>query len=133
MPPSVPQKPSILSKIFNIGMIAIFALAIFVSFYFLYFEKRYDFIIEVPCDPREEECFERDCSNPDDCPPKELSNFKRYVLDAKDFRYCANEDCEEACEGGLIQCAQLECEVDEIYGEYCVSPLSESTPGEGAE
>src|SRR3989338_7584756 len=102
--------------------------AIITSFYFFYFQKDYDFIVEVACDPTEETCLQRDCSNPDDCPPNGLSDFKRYGLNAGDFAKCENEDCENACETGAIKCELLECEEDEIMGEACssfVSPASD--------
>ena len=94
-------------------------LAIFVSFYFFYFKKDYDFIVEVACDPSQEVCFQRDCTNPDDCPPNELSDFKRYSLNAGDFKMCENEDCTTVCESGTIECEPIECEEDEEMGESC--------------
>ena len=96
--------------------------SIVVSFYFFYFKKNYDFIVEVACDPSKEECFERDCSNPDNCPPNELSNFKRYTLNANDFKMCANEDCAKACTTGIIKCEQVACEANSELGESCSVP-----------
>lgn len=101
-------------------------IAISCSFYFFYYKKDYDFVVEVFCDPYQEMCFQRDCSNPDDCPLNGLSDFKRYTLNAADFVKCENEDCEKACETNLINCKQLECEVDEEFGESCSSMLLES-------
>ncbi len=75
--------------------------------------------MEVVCDPSKETCFQRDCSNPDNCPPNGLSDFKRYNLKASDFKMCQNEDCENACEIGAIKCEPIECTVDEIMGEFC--------------
>jgi hypothetical protein len=102
--------------------------AIFVSFYFFYFKKDYDFIVEVACDPLKEICFQRDCSNPDDCPPNELSDFKRYSLNAGDFNKCANEDCTEACESGAIKCEPVPCEENLDAGESCSSLQVPVTP-----
>lgn len=93
--------------------------AIFVSFYFFYYKKDYDFIVEIACDISKEECFQRDCSNLDDCPPNGLSDFKRYSLKANDFKMCENEDCTNACETGTIKCEPIECAEDEIMGESC--------------
>ncbi|MFA6258045.1 MAG: hypothetical protein WC671_03525 [Candidatus Paceibacterota bacterium] len=93
--------------------------AIFVSFYFFYFKKDYDFIVEVACDPLKETCFQRDCSNPDDCPPNGLSDFKRFSLNAGDFKVCENEDCASVCETGTIKCEPIECAEDETLGESC--------------
>lgn len=92
---------------------------IFSSFYFFYFKKDYEFIVESPCDPLMETCFQRDCSNPDDCPPNGLADFKRYSLNAADFAKCENEDCTVACETGLISCERVNCEPSEELGESC--------------
>ena len=94
-------------------------IAVIISFYFFYFKKDYDFIVEVACDPSKETCFQRDCSNPDNCPPNGLSDFKRYSLNAGDFNKCENEDCASACETGSIKCGPIECAEDEEVGEFC--------------
>lgn len=101
-------------------------LAIFCAFYFFYYKKNYDFIVEVPCDVSKEVCFQRDCSNPDDCPANELSDFKRYSLKARDFQFCENEDCTSACENGKIECELLECVEDIEFGESCSLPVLET-------
>lgn len=94
-------------------------IAVATSFYFFYFKKDYKFIVEVLCDSSKEICFQRDCSNPDDCPPNGLSDFKRYSLNAGDFKMCENEDCTNACENGTIKCEPIECVEDEKMGEFC--------------
>jgi len=99
-------------------------LVIGVSFYFFYFKKDYDFIVETSCDSTKEECFSRDCTNPDNCPPNQLSTFKRYTLKASDFQYCENEDCKIACESGSIKCERISCVIDEGLGEICVDDFS---------
>lgn len=91
------------------------------AFYFFYYKKDYDFILEVVCDTSKETCFQRDCSNPDDCPPNGLSDFKRYSINAGDFKMCENENCANACEAEIIKCEPIECTVDEIMGESCSS------------
>ncbi|OGI94686.1 hypothetical protein A3A03_00135 [Candidatus Nomurabacteria bacterium RIFCSPLOWO2_01_FULL_40_18] len=110
-------------------LIGISCLAVIASaFYFFYFQKNYDFIVEVACDPSQETCFQRDCSNPDDCPPNGLSDFKRYSLNAGNFQMCENEDCENACETETIQCEPVECTEDLTVGESCsnfASPTSD--------
>jgi hypothetical protein len=90
-----------------------------VSFYFFFLKKDFDFIVEVSCDSSKEECFVRDCESIE-CPPNNLSLFKRYTVKAKDFKYCENENCAVACENNQIQCEVVPCEVDEEYGESCV-------------
>lgn len=96
-------------------------LAIASSFYFFFFKKDYNFLVEVPCDATKEVCFQRDCTNPDDCPPNGLTSFKRYNLKASDFKYCENEDCTLACESEQIQCEKIECVEDVEMGESCVA------------
>lgn len=113
------EKQEKLLSPFAILAIVIFFLAIASNFYFFFFEKNYDFIVESPCDVSEEVCFQRDCSNPDDCPPNELSDFKRYGLNASDFKMCENEDCTNACESGDIKCEPVECTEDLDVGESC--------------
>src|SRR3989339_642281 len=93
--------------------------AIFSAFYFFYYKKDYDFIVEVACDTAKGVCFQRDCSNPDNCPPNGLSDFKRYSLNARDFKMCENEDCAIACETGIIKCEPIECAKDLTTGESC--------------
>lgn len=91
------------------------------SFYFFFYKKDYDFIVEVACDSAKEICFSRDCTNPDDCPPNELSTFKRYSLNASDFKYCENEDCAQVCEIGQIKCEPVTCAPDVETGESCTT------------
>lgn len=93
--------------------------SIIVSFYFFYYKKDYNFIVETPCDISKEQCFQRDCSDPENCPPNELSDFKRYSLNAADFKMCENEDCTNACETGKIKCEQVQCKEDLATGESC--------------
>lgn len=112
-------------------LVACCFIAIAVSFYFFYYKKDYKFIVEVACDTTKETCFQRDCTNPDDCPPNGLSDFKRYSLNAGDFSKCENEDCTNACETGTIKCKPIECTVDEILGESCSvteTPAEEELP-----
>jgi len=114
--------PKTEEKKFNwfIFLISLSCLAVISSsFYFFYYKKDYNFIVEVSCDITKEICFQRDCSNLDDCPPNGLSDFKRYSLNAADFAKCENEDCTLACETKAIECEQIECVVDEIIGETC--------------
>lgn len=94
-------------------------IAIVCSFYFFYYKKDYNFIVEVACDTSKETCFQRDCSNPDDCPPNGLSDFKRYSLNAGDFKMCENEDCTKACESGTIKCNPVACVENTEVGESC--------------
>ena len=113
------EKPKKFLTLLTIINILLFLSAIGSSFYFFYIKKDFDFIVEVPCDTNKEQCIQRDCTNPDDCPPNRLSDFKRYTLSAKDFQYCQNEDCTIACESGTIQCEQEKCMENLETGESC--------------
>lgn len=79
------------------------------SFYKYYFKKNYDFLIEAKCNPLEEICFTRDCTNPDDCPPNGLSEYKVFLVKAYDFSKCKDNSCEEECNKELIQCVPVLC------------------------
>ena len=95
--------------------------AIFLSFYFFYFDKSYNFIVEVSCNPSHGTCFQRDCTIDGNCPPNNLSTFKRYSLSANDFKSCANEDCTNACESGAKKCKPIACTENLDIGETCTS------------
>ena len=103
------QKQKKFFTLFTTINIAIFLIVIISSFYFLFLKKDFQFLVETNCDKNKEQCFERDCTNPDDCPPNNLTVFKRYSLKASDFKYCTNEDCAEACETHKIKCAEVKC------------------------
>ena len=123
-----PEKEEIVGKkdsrhnIFLYIMLAGCLIAIAVSFYFFYFKKDYDFYIETKCDPQTENCFFRDCeNNPDICPPNGFSYYNQYIIKARDFKSCSNEDCTEACATNLIKCNKVECLPDEAdnNGDVC--------------
>ena len=118
--------PKKLFSPFSVFALVVFSSVIISNFYFFYFKKDYEFIVESFRDSTLEQCFERDCTNPDDCPANGFSTFKRYSLNANDFQYCENEDCTLACESEQIECEQIECEPDPEFGENCTSPVSES-------
>jgi hypothetical protein len=111
--------PKKLFTTFTTINIILFIGAIVACFYFFYIKKDFDFIVETSCDITKEECFMRDCTNPDDCPPNGLEEFKRYSLNAKDFKYCDNEDCLIACESNKIECESIPCIEDPLMGESC--------------
>lgn len=106
-------------------LISISCLAVIIgAFYFFYYQKNYDFIVEVACDPNIEACTEIECETIEECPPDGISYFKRYSLNANDFGKCEDEDCTVACTSGIIDCEAIECEVDETAGESCSIPES---------
>jgi hypothetical protein len=117
MPVNIEQKTNWFLWLIGLSCLAVIAS----SFYSLYFKKNYEFVVETSCNPEVDICFERDCTNPDDCPPNQLEDFKRYNLNAADFAKCENEDCTVACETGLIKCDQITCTPDELLGESCTT------------
>ncbi len=113
--------PKKLFTTFTIINIILFIGAIVACFYFFYFKKDFNFIVETSCDITKEECFVRDCTNPDNCPPNGLEEFKRYSLSAKDFKYCKLQDCSGVCGDGTIECRSIECNENEDTGEFCIN------------
>jgi hypothetical protein len=97
-------------------------ISIISSFYFFYFKKNYDFIVETSCNPETETCFYRDCINPDDCPPNNLSYYNEYTIKAGDFQNCVNEDCTEACKASAIDCIKTKCTETDISDGTCIEP-----------
>ncbi len=96
---------------------------IFTSFYNFYFKKNYSFMVEASCDSQKEVCFYRDCDTEDaECPPNNLSYYKKYTINAKDFPLCENEDCTNACSTGLIKCEETECVMQDVKDGLCVLP-----------
>ncbi|MBI2631358.1 hypothetical protein HYW73_04100 [Candidatus Nomurabacteria bacterium] len=123
-----PEKPKKLFTPFSLFAGSIVLITIASNFYFFYFKKDYDFIVESPCDTTKEICFQRDCSEEGSCPPNNLSTFKRYGVRAGDFKNCTYEDCTIACENGFIDCTPLPCEENIDIGETCSADMS--TQGE---
>ena len=100
-------------------------LSIASSFYFFYFKKDFNFIIETKCIPELETCFHRDCTNPDNCPPNGLSYYNTYTLRANDFKFCGvNEDCLLSCTSGSINCTKTQCTESDLSTGVCISPAN---------
>jgi hypothetical protein len=98
------------------------------SFYFFYLKKDYDFFVEASCNPEQETCFFRDCENSmDGCPPNNLSYYHQYSIKARDFKFCPNEDCTQACETNTINCIKTECTEEDINNRVCVGLYSKTT------
>jgi hypothetical protein len=107
------------SNIFLFLSLFVLFFAILISFYFFYIKKDFNFVLEFPCNSSEEECFVRDCESEGVCPPNNLSEFKRYIVNGSDFKKCEKEDCLSMCINGEIDCEQISCEEDSGAGEYC--------------
>jgi hypothetical protein len=73
------------------------------------FKQDYHFVVEAECDPASQSCFERDCSNTDDCPPNQLSVYRTFQVRAADFKSCADNSCLKECTSGVISCNEIMC------------------------
>jgi hypothetical protein len=97
-------------------------------------KKDYAFIIEVECDPVTEQCFYRDCSEEDACPPNNLENYRIFTLNAADYESCNETSCKDECVNETFKCEELVCgetEGDECAVQPSVEEESFETPEEG--
>ncbi len=97
--------------------------AIGLSFYKYFYTKNYDYLVEAPCDPIAEKCFVRDCSDPESCPPNQLSVYKQYYVKAYNFPGCQDNSCITTC-AISDACESVAC--DEAVGDVCTGPISGS-------
>lgn len=101
------------SKIF-LWVISLSVLLVILSTgYKFLLKKNYDFLVEAPCDPASSTCYYRDCSNPDDCPPNGLENYRIFSLAASDFPKCTDNSCLNECTSAAIACEEVTCGEDE--------------------
>jgi hypothetical protein len=115
-------------KVFLYILLGGVLISIISSFYFFYFKKDFNYIVETQCDPETETCFYRDCeSNPDECPLNNLSYYNIYSIKASDYDVCVNEDCTTACSSGLIYCNKTECTDSDLKDGICIKPSSINT------
>jgi hypothetical protein len=95
------------------------AIVISATAYRFLFAKNYDFLVEAPCDPAKDICFNRDCSNPDDCPPNGLSDYRMFNIKASDFGKCTDNSCLNECLSSEISCEEIKC--GDSGGDICSS------------
>lgn len=112
------------SDLFTDMLIGLFVLtfvsAIVFSFFRYYSEKDFDYLVEAACDPATEECFVRDCSALDECPPNQLALYKTYHVTAREFAECGDNSCATTCALGGISCRPVRC--SEALGDTCRGP-----------
>lgn len=120
MPDEVSKKNNIFLLIIFISCAAIIAFA----FYNFYINKNYQFFVETKCDNSKDTCFYRDCSIEGECPPDNLSYFKKFTISASDANFCSSEDCTAPCESKTIQCEETICTNSDIESGICVLPES---------
>lgn len=80
----------------------------------------YSFIVEASCDSVTQSCYQRDCSNPDDCPPNGLSVYRVFELPSSEFKNCSDNSCANICPSELYQCTEIACDTQDDV--ECVGP-----------
>ena len=67
-------------------------------------DKDFYVVVEIPCSGTEQNnCITRDCNN-EDCPPNNLTSFKRLQIYARDFAECKSDSCQSECGIKSIVC-----------------------------
>ncbi len=110
------ERPSAFDQFLTYLFIITVLFAIGKSVHKYFYTKNYDYVVETSCDPQTERCFVRDCSG-GDCPPNNLSTYRRYTIKAYDFPKCSDNSCKSECESGAIACEPISC--DEAAGDAC--------------
>ena len=109
-------------NIFNTILLSVFVFIFFLTltncFYIIYISKNFDYILELSCKPEIEKCFIRDCSNPSDCPPNNLSVYKQLYLTAKYFKQCTDDSCEDLYQQNPNIFRKIDCDTEK--GDECV-------------
>ena len=101
------------------------------TLYIQTFSKDYLFFVEAPCDPAVNECYVRDCSILDECPPNDLATFRTFQLPASRFEYCSDNSCLNICPSETYFCEELPCSDQEDYS--CEGPKETGTTTEDSE
>ena len=115
-------------KIFVFLLVVTVLVVILGSFYNLFLSKKYEFIVEAACDPTTENCFYRDCSEEDACPPNGLEYFRTYNISADKFGGCSDNSCSEICMNDSSACVETIC--GETEEDMCSSMRAEENISE---
>lgn len=94
---------------FWLVLIIVLLIPVASNFYKYYYSKNYYFLIEAECDSSKENCYLRDCSITDECPPNGYSTYKQYYVKAFDFLNCADNSCSIECKEKIITCLEIPC------------------------
>ncbi len=114
------MKTDLLNKIFlSVLMLSVVVVVVAAGYKFLWL-KDYNFIVEAECDPTSENCFHRDCSNAEDCPPNGLENYRLFEVPASDFPKCMDSSCARECSKKSISCQEIDC--GETESDECSVP-----------
>lgn len=98
-----------------IALLGIICLSFFSSFTRFVVAKDYNFHVEIPCVPTENNCFVRDCD--DYCPPNGLESYRAFVLPAELFSECTDNTCSNICLSNSTKCSEIICSSEN--GDAC--------------
>lgn len=113
-----------MNKIFYSVLFFLFISVVLANFSQFYQNKNYEFIVEASCDSSLEDCFIRDCSTPDECPPNELEIYKQYSINAVNFKNCEDNSCAIFCSINTTSCTPIKC--DSSIGDTCLEQGSQT-------
>jgi hypothetical protein len=100
------------------GLILLTTLSVIIyNFYTFYYLRDYTFLVEASCDPQEQSCYIRSCTEEGECPPNGLEQFRMFEINASNFDKCSDNSCANECIVGSIECEEIPC--DEDNGDTC--------------
>ncbi len=106
-------------KVIGLLVFTIISLSlVFMTAYTKYiFAQDYTFRIEATCNPQQQTCFVRDCT--ESCPPNQLPVYSAYKISASDYSECTTNGCENICqnEDKSNLCKEIVCNAQN--GDSC--------------
>jgi hypothetical protein len=96
-------------KIVLISIVILVLVSLASTAWLFLYKKDYYFTIEESCNPKTENCFHRDCSDPAGCPPNGFSDYSALKVRAIDFPKCIYNSCKLKCASGEISCVKIMC------------------------
>lgn len=84
-------------------------IALLASMYKYVWLQDYYFYVEANCDPSVQECYTRNCDE-EECPPRGLTNYRLFLISAKTFQACADNQCSNVCIEGSELCTEVPCD-----------------------
>lgn len=116
---------SLSTQIYLICLFLTLVAVILSTIYIFWIKKDYYYRVEAPCDPTEDTCFYRDCSEEGSCYDYEEEVYKVYRLRAEDFRQCISNSCQVKCSSGAIKCEEITCDPESDEDQCYEEPSSE--------
>jgi len=131
----VEEKSKVGNRIFYIVLILLILGSVGVTFYKIVWQKDYQIVAEVSCDPTVESCFYYEgviCEDSDlECVPEDAYDYKLISKKASDIYTCEQTDeklgCDEelSCTDGEENCSYTYCDPENLaVGELCSISLS---------